>query len=392
MPETQSICSCPRSLSCLVAPFRRCNILLLLLFSIPVLLHAQTELQLERIVYNDTSILESAAIEAELEQQQYLRLPSVKELEFELACCPLADQEQLYYVMRGFDDDWNISRSTTLRYTNLPQGEYYLLVKRDMESAERLRVDISVAPPTVTRMQDQWWFQPLLTFCLLLIPFTLLYFLSLDRSRRSLRLEVVRNQIASDLHDDIGANLGAIKNLAELLNKKSEKAEPASLQKVIGKIRTYTQDTITNLQDTVWAINPLNDSVEDLLEKMREFALLMLTAKDIEVRFRNDFDPALPQKLDMQQRHSMFVMFKEIINNIVKHAEATAVDIHIRNTSDQLVIDIQDNGKGFDPEQLYRGNGLKNFQHRAGEHFIDFDLHSEIGKGTAAHMVVHNMQ
>lgn len=346
---------------------------------------------LKRINCNDEHTLEQTSIDSLYALSEQLDLPAVWELEIEIGHPVDSMITDFEYKLAGFENTWNYSSNNLVRYTNLPGQQYELRIRKAAGSGKSKRFVFYPAHPEENNIRNEWWFQPLLTFCLLLIPFTIAYFLALDRSRRNLRLEMVRNQIASDLHDDVGANLGAINNLTDLLRKRHEHQQTDARNKIIEKIKSYTGDTITNLQDTVWAINPLNDSIGELLSKMREFAFLMLGAKDIKIDYNDQYNTQYPIQLDMQQRHAMFMMFKEVINNVVKHAQAAEVSVAIQSDKSSLTIAIQDNGIGFDTTIMHRGNGLKNFQKRAKENFIDLEIESFPDVGTRTQMKIHSL-
>ena len=363
-------------------------IFLTVMYTLP--LRSNGYLNLVSLTYNDTAVIGQTALDSIVREGIVLDLPGVRELEVELYCCPCEVNDTISYFLKGLDKAENFALHPHIRYTNLAKGRYTLMISSSSAS-ETIELELEVGRINSDHLLEKWWFQPLLTFCLLLIPFTVAYFLSLDRSRRNLRLEVVRNQIAGDLHDDVGANLSAINNLTEMLKKRQSGQLPDKLLRIVDKIKRYTEETLANLQDTVWAINPLNDSVEELLEKMKGFAILMLQAKGIDLNFANSYDPMSIMSLDMQQRHSMFMMFKEVINNIVKHAEAGEVKVDVHNTRNTLVIQVKDDGIGFDAGQGYAGNGLKNFQARAKENFIDLDVASKMGEGTAIRMEIYSL-
>ena len=356
----------------------------------PTLLWSNTYLSLMSLTYNDTVAIEQETLDSIIRSGSSLVLPGIRELDVDLYCCPCEEGDTITYYLKGLDQSWNHVLYPAIRYTNLAKGKYVLKVSSS-STRDTVALHLDVGRVESQHFLEKWWFRPLLTFCLLLIPFTIAYFLSLDRSRRNLRLEVIRNQIAGDLHDDVGANLSAINNLTEMLKKRQSGQVSEKMFRIVDKIKSYTEDTLANLQDTVWAINPLNDSVEQLLDKMKDFALLMFQAKGVDLRLSDRFDPKYVLSLDMQQRHSMFMMFKEVINNIVKHAEADEVLIDIHNSRNTLVIRIEDDGIGFDASQGYAGNGLKNFQARAKENFIDLDVTSEKGKGTTICMEVYSL-
>lgn len=370
-----------------------CGLILVvgLLSSQPALAGNDSGYYIKKISYNDEHTLDRRSIDSLYQVNGQIDLPPIKEIEIEIGLPEDSLKTGVNYRLVGFEDDWNHMQYNIVRYTNLSSRQYKLKIRHPITKEDMSFLVFFPAKPGKENIREEWWFQPLLIFCLLLILFTIAYFLALDRSRRSLRLEMVRNQIASDLHDDVGANLGAINNLTDLLKKRHDQQDSSARSKIIERIKNYTRDTITNLQDTVWAINPLNDSIEELLVKMREFAFLMLGAKDIELSYESHYDTQHPIQMDMQQRHAMFMMFKEVINNIVKHSGASQVSVDIRNNRTSLTIAVQDNGVGFDPDVLHRGNGLKNFRNRARENFIDLKLDSAPGAGAHTHMTIHSL-
>ena len=135
-----------------------------------------------------------------------------------------------------------------------------------------------------------------------------------------------------------------------------------------------------NLRDTVWMINPENDDMERLFEKMRGFASKVMTYQGVEFKYSNTLQRSL--QISMEQRYNAYMIFKEAINNIVKHAEATQVNVHIEPTKNGAQLTVQDNGKGFDPSVLTEGNGLNNFKRRAAESYFKINIDSSVGKGT----------
>lgn len=363
------------------------------LFGLFAILLNATVPTIDYITVNDTVSIERDSLQQLFSFSDTLSFEQINKLEIHLVA---NETTNIGYQMTTIESTQNKTPYPFLRYHHLPAGVHGLHIweGKDTFSFKIDCMQSEISPLQSTNkeeVQSVWWFQPLLTFCLMLIPFTIVYFLSLDRSRRNLRVEVVRNQIASDLHDDVGVNLSAIKNLTEVFIKKNKTPMTGSTGKIINRIKTYTDETLTKLQDTVWAINPRHDSIEELLAKMKDFATTMIPAKGMELHFTNAYDPSIAQKMDMPQRHSMFLMFKESVNNIIKHSKAKKVTIQISNTKRTVDIAIVDDGVGFDMEEEFAGNGLKNFQARADENFIDFDLKSQEGEGTSIKMTVFSL-
>jgi signal transduction histidine kinase len=137
------------------------------------------------------------------------------------------------------------------------------------------------------------------------------------------------------------------------------------------------------MSDIVWSIDARNDNLNDLLDRMRDFAFNALSEKEIGVEF-------IQQGLDkntrtnVKIRQNLFSIFKEAINNIVKHSGADRVRIELLNTDSGFSMKISDNGKGFDQELVVRGNGLKNMRMRAER--ISAHIEIEVNNGTSIHL------
>ena len=178
------------------------------------------------------------------------------------------------------------------------------------------------------------------------------------------KLLQIRDEIARDLHDEVGATLTCIAISTKLVQKKLG-PDRTDITPILEQIQTDSQDTIHSLRDTVWALNPDNDAPEKLIERMRAAAFQLLSNQDIVLTFENDVSiPELPV-FSMEQRRNIYFVFKEAIHNIVKHAQATRVMVRLFRQAGALYIRIADNGKGFEPFQTSEGNGLTNFQKRA---------------------------
>ncbi len=273
-------------------------------------------------------------------------------------------------------------------YTNLRGGEYIFKAWYDKKNthSDTTQFKISIKRSLV----EEEWFLPSMAFYTLLLVGAIVYFWTIYNFRQKLKIQNIRNQIAADLHDEVGSTLSSISIFAKTLERKMMKTSSDGLP-IIEKIMSSSDETITNLRDTVWAINPDNDDMPKLLEKMRSFAYQVFAAKDIALQFENGFEAMKNIKISMEQRRNIYLMFKEAIHNILKHAEASRVFIEAKREKNGVRLTIQDNGKGFDPIILRGstdGNGLKNFEHRAKECFIQFDLNSKIGHGTTISFLI----
>lgn len=210
-----------------------------------------------------------------------------------------------------------------------------------------------------------------------------------DRLRRSQkeqqRQQMLRNEISTNLHDDLAASLSSLTMFSELNRMKFQKSIPETSE-IFSKISTRSREMMRQVREAVYDINPQNDDSAEWIDRMVQFAKEMLSAKQIELNLTIDESiHVLP--LSTQQRRNLYLFFKEAINNIAKHSEADEVKIDFQLVSTTFgkhgKLVIIDNGKGFDIKDQHQGNGLLNFQKRAEALSGSVEVCSEIGKGTS---------
>ncbi|HET9433294.1 MAG TPA: ATP-binding protein, partial [Chitinophagaceae bacterium] len=130
-----------------------------------------------------------------------------------------------------------------------------------------------------------------------------------------------------------------------------------------------------------------NDTLEDLVSRMREFGLRVCDAKHI--RFNIQISQSFKaSKLSLEQRRNLYLIFREALNNAVKYAESSQIDLILNLKSRFLKMEISDNGKGFDPATIKRGNGLNNLEKRAKEIGGQIEIKSQPGKGTCINLMM----
>jgi two-component system, NarL family, sensor histidine kinase UhpB len=196
------------------------------------------------------------------------------------------------------------------------------------------------------------------------------------RTRQKLKLETIRNNIAADLHDDIGSTLNSISLFSEVAKKEAGKEIPA-----LEHIGVSSRKIIDAMSDIVWTINPENDTFENVIARMRSLAYLTLKAKGIEFTFKTD-ENLNQLSLPMLARKNVYLLFKEATNNIVKYSNASRASFHISLENKNVKMIIRDNGVGFNMENVQMGNGIKNMKKRASEIGGQFLIESAEGKGT----------
>jgi two-component system, NarL family, sensor histidine kinase UhpB len=202
-----------------------------------------------------------------------------------------------------------------------------------------------------------------------------------QQSKRVLEMERVRLRISRDLHDDIGSTLSSINLISHSAKKKLGAHELDKTKVHLDNIEERTQHILGNMRDIVWNIQPQNDTLSRLLQRMEETAVTILEAKNISCSFsfpKNNINVALPIDL----KRNLFLIFKEALNNISKHSGCTHAEISLNIEKNILYMQVKDNGNGI-PEENQAGNGLQNMKYRAEEVNATFEMQSAKGKGTA---------
>ncbi|MEJ1242414.1 tetratricopeptide repeat protein [Chryseolinea sp. T2] len=201
----------------------------------------------------------------------------------------------------------------------------------------------------------------------------------LNRTKSEIEIERMRNQIARDLHDDIGSTLSSINIISQVALKEGTMGQ--SLDTHFRRIREQSSKMMENMSDIVWSIDPENDSMEKVVVRMKEFCGEILDSRDIIYSFEN-IELILGLNLNIESRKSLFLIFKEIVNNTAKYSEATRIDVVFGKAGSGWRMAIADNGKGFDKTTARKGNGLSNIQKRAVAMNAKVELQTEPGNGT----------
>ncbi|HZT61424.1 MAG TPA: two-component regulator propeller domain-containing protein [Pyrinomonadaceae bacterium] len=280
------------------------------------------------------------------------------------------------YKLEGADEDWSApTDQRSVNYANLRPGAYRFLVRAvsadGLTSATPAVVPFNILPP----LWQRWWFVLLAGAAVALAVHALYRY----RLRQLLALERVRTRIATDLHDDIGSSLSQVSVLSEVVRRRvgadPEVAEPLKM------IAQLSRDLVDSMSDIVWAINPKRDRLSDLTQRMRRHASDVFTARDIEFTFVAP-DPQRNMSVGADTRREVFLIFKEGVNNLVRHSGCTAAEVEFRILDGALELTLRDNGRGFDPNLDSEGNGLASMRQRAAKLGGALDISSGNGHGT----------
>lgn len=252
------------------------------------------------------------------------------------------------------------------KYESEKKENEITLLKKDNELAQ------------LTLQQERTWKYSAGIVLLLLIVTAMLMvnrFRIIQRTKRLLEIEKMRDDIASDLHDDIGSTLSSLNIQSRVLTLQTDNSPV--VKQHLERVHSHTLDMMDSISDIVWAINPKYDTLESVMHRMREFTGEILEPQNIHYRFEQEGD--FKTHLDPRQRKNLYLIFKEIINNTAKHSKCTEVLIDFTSSPDRLLLTVRDNGIGFDVTHEASGNGLGNLRNRAAELRGEINIQSGSG-------------
>ena len=292
------------------------------------------------------------------------------------------------YMLENFHDDWiEAGERNYVSFSNLDGGDYVFKVRATNTPGvwppEYASIKITIIPP----FWKQLWFYLL---CAFVLSFTI-YFIYRYRINELLKRQAIRNKIAQDLHDNVGSTLSSISVYSQVAKIYHNQQKQTELYAALEKISDTSSEMISELNDTVWAINPRNDNMNVILQRMESLARPLLAARDIHFHFHYD-DGLKHLNLGMTKRRNFYSVFKESINNCIKYSECKNIWVDVSQRSHRISMTIKDDGKGFELSKTSEGykssdvfgggNGLKNMQLRAKEMKGVLRITSEPGKGT----------
>ena len=190
-----------------------------------------------------------------------------------------------------------------------------------------------------------------------------------------------RLRISRELHDDIGSTLSGIVLYSHLAGDQVHAKQAGEAKNSLNIIQQSANDMVNKLYDIVWAVNPEQSSLKDLMQKLEEYAMEMSMVKNMKVCV-NAPESLAQLQLPLENRHNIYLLGKEAINNAVKYSQATLLELNVHHIDHVIEVIIRDNGKGFDIATVKKGNGLINMQKRADEAAAILSVQSIPQQGT----------
>ncbi len=321
----------------------------------------------------DTAITEKKLVDLSYDQDSFA---------FEFASLNYTNpaKNQYAYKLEGFDNDWvQCGTRRYASYTHLDPGAYVFTVKGSNNDRKWNEAGTSISVIIRPPYWQTWWFRSLVAIVVIaLVALAYNY-----RVARLLEIERLRVRISTDLHDEIGSNLSAIALQSDLVRSGVSTGDKGNDRLV--EISRSARQMANDLRDIVWTINPGLDRLNDMVDRMRTIASTMLGG--ISYTFQGQAGTST-DRLDMEFRRNILLMYKEVLHNIQKHARATQVRILINEDPDCLTITIEDNGIGFDTAIPSSGNGLSNLKSRASSMGATLEIVSAPERGTRVKIAV----
>lgn len=286
------------------------------------------------------------------------------------------------YRLVGFDTRWyDNGNLNAVNYINLFGGDYELQVKN-------LNFPDKIAALPFHLEEAFWqrpWFVPMLFSYGLLVLGIILFIIRGYRLRGQRHLQQIRDEIAADLHDDVGTALSSITFLGEMAKSKFDK-HSEDIRPILERIMNESREMMQTMRGVVWVINPHNDRAVDYFDKVKSFVEAVLSSRAVALTFRAE--TADTQIIGLEVQRNLFLIIKEAVVNIAKHAEAIEASVAIKTDKNFLWVQISDNGKGFDEEAMSEGNGLRNLKKRAAQLGGNLAVTSSPGSGTIIKVVL----
>ncbi|MEP6793741.1 MAG: two-component regulator propeller domain-containing protein [Saprospiraceae bacterium] len=283
--------------------------------------------------------------------------------------------EYSYRLKGSQDTTWSKPLPVhNISYANLLPGDYRFEVK--VKGWNGVFGDVvfykfRIRPP----FWQQAWFIALVIIGILGLVFSFYRY----RIRQLQRIQDVRNRIASDLHDEIGSSLTHVNILSEIGRKTFDKEDqPQQLFKRIGE---EVQSSSEALDDIIWSVSSRVDTAEDLISRMRRYASELFDAKGITFILQVEHLDE-NQSIGLELRRDFYLVYKEALRNIIRHAEANKVDIHILREDQFLSLVVTDNGHGFDTTLSTERHGLKSIKGRVAKWKGRISIESSAQTGT----------
>ena len=325
--------------------------------------------------------------------------PGHRKIKFDFAALSFTSPEnvQFRYRMNRFDEKWvEAGTQHSATYPQLPAGDYQFQVIACNSAGVWNEVGASIKLSVAPFYWQTWWFRGLALLAFTAGVIGIVRYVTLRRVRERMRelkqqaaLQKERARIARDMHDEVGSKLTRLSLLGEMAGCHPGLSPEANAD--VQEISDTARETILAFDEIVWAVNPRNDTLADLVNYLCRHAEEFFEGSTTDCVF--DLPQVIPPvMLPTEVRHQVFLAAKEALNNVLKHAKASQVCIRMILHPGTFELVIHDDGCGFEPGAPSRraggGSGMFNIQDRISGIGGRFECTIQPGQGTHISFVV----
>ncbi|WP_456462058.1 ATP-binding protein [Reichenbachiella sp.] len=284
------------------------------------------------------------------------------------------DRMKYRYKIDELSEEWvELGNQNFVDLIGVNPGKYHFEViatNSEGTDSKPLKMTLDFLP----KWYQTTWFKILL----LLLVAGLVYWVQRYRMIQIKKQQTIRKEIANDLHDDIGSTLNSLKIFAHLAQSDTNNKSH------IEQIEESISEATVGLRDMIWVLEDEQDSVYEIMERIKKFASPICMAHDIE--FVGTVNATSEKPIPKKIKRNIFLVAKECINNSVKYAECSRIEVVLAYSKSKLQLTIEDNGKGFDCDEITKGKGLDSMEYRANQVEFNCDIQSRVGSGTITTM------
>jgi two-component sensor histidine kinase len=326
---------------------------------------------------------ENDIIELEPEQNSIL-------IEFASLDFTNPEKNKYQYKLFGYNKDWiSIINDNSVTFSRLPHGSYSFQLMGTNSDGIWSENFASFSFVITPHFWQTWWFIPAAVIGLALILFSAYLLILKTKVKRAVKIqkikeeesERVRKKTAIDFHDELGHRLTRISLLTEIVKRKIG-VTFSEISPLLDQISENSARLYDGTKDFIWAIDPQKDSLYELIIRLKDFGDEIFGSTNVNFNVAGISDELQKASLNMDWKRHLMLIFKEGMNNSLKHSNSKTVSLISSIKEDEFELVLEDDGSGFDMDENLKGNGLKNMRKRADLLNAEVQIDSKPGSGT----------
>jgi len=326
---------------------------------------------------------ENDFIELEPEQNSIL-------IEFASLDLTNPEKNKYQYKLFGYSEDWvSLTNGNSVMFSRLPHGNYSFQLMGTNSDGIWSENFASLSFVITPHFYQTWWFVPATIIGSVLILFLAYLLILKTKVRRAIKIqkikedesERVRKKTAIDFHDELGHRLTRISLLTEIVKRKIG-VTFSEISPLLDQISENSARLYDGTKDFIWAIDPQKDSLYELIIRLKDFGDEIFGNTEVNFNVEGISEELQKASLDMDWKRHLMLIFKEGMNNSLKHSNSKTVSLTSLIKEDEFELILEDDGSGFEIDDNLKGNGLKNMRKRADLLNAEVQIDSKPGSGT----------